>query len=138
MDKNEIQKALTENYENHLCFGIAKDNMDVLTSQNIGFLDVLQICCTALHHCAGKTMDVAALQLANGSHSPEETAEALTALKGEIYDSINVAITNVLLSFAPEIEQRPDLTAQAILEAENAILDKTPEPIQFPGKKENG
>lgn len=42
--------------------------------------------------------------------------------KGTIYDMVNVAASRVLEQFAPEYELRPNLTAQAILEAENKII----------------
>lgn len=39
-----------------------------------------------------------------------------------LYDAYNVAVSHVLEAFAPEKELRPNLTSQAILEAENAII----------------
>ena len=42
--------------------------------------------------------------------------------KGVLYDFFNVAASNVLKTFAPELELRPNLTAQAIMEAENRII----------------
>ena len=73
--------------------------------------------------------------------------------KEEIYDMYNAAASNTLHYFAPEIDMRPHLTTQAILEAENAIIErmcqakaqaetqceKTPENnniVTFPGKVE--
>lgn len=44
--------------------------------------------------------------------------------KEEIYDMYNAAASNTLHYFAPEIDMRPHLTTQAILEAENAIIDR--------------
>ena len=46
------------------------------------------------------------------------------AVKDALYDAANSLFSNILKEFAPEIEMRPDLTVQAILEAENAILDR--------------
>jgi hypothetical protein len=45
-------------------------------------------------------------------------------LKGYFYDVYNLEASGVLALFAPEIEMRPDLTAEAILAAENQILDQ--------------
>lgn len=44
--------------------------------------------------------------------------------KEDIYDMFNAAASNTLSYFAPEIEMRPHLTSQAILEAENKIIDR--------------
>jgi hypothetical protein len=54
------------------------------------------------------------------SQAPEEDQ---TKLKGELYDLYNRGASAFLEAFAPEIELRPDLTAEAILKAENEILD---------------
>ena len=55
---------------------------------------------------------------------PEEHQEDATE---EIYDMINAGASNVLELFAPEIEMRPDLTVEALLDAENKILDTAAE-----------
>lgn len=49
------------------------------------------------------------------------------AIKEDLYDMYNQAASAFLTAFAPEIELRPDLTAEAILKAENEILDKVGE-----------
>jgi hypothetical protein len=46
------------------------------------------------------------------------------APKAELYDLFNEAASAFLSVFAPEIELRPDLTEEAILEAENQLLAK--------------
>ena len=48
--------------------------------------------------------------------------EAQADVKGALYDLFNVAASKVLQNFAPEMELRPNLTAQAIMEAENRII----------------
>jgi predicted metal-dependent hydrolase len=45
-------------------------------------------------------------------------------IEDELYDLYNIAASNTLMLFAPGKELRPNLTAQAILEAENAIIDR--------------
>ena len=50
-------------------------------------------------------------------------------VKEELYDMYNAAASNTLNYFAPEIEMRPHLTAQAILEAENNIINRQYEKI---------
>ena len=43
-------------------------------------------------------------------------------IRSLLYDNLNLAASRTLEAFAPEYELRPNLTAQAILEAENAII----------------
>lgn len=45
------------------------------------------------------------------------------AVKEDLYDKYNAAASNVLELFGPEFELRPDLTTQAILKAENEIIE---------------
>lgn len=52
---------------------------------------------------------------------PEEDKEAI---KEDLYDKYNYAASNILEMFAPEFELREDLTAEAILKAENEIIEK--------------
>jgi len=52
-----------------------------------------------------------------------------TQVKEELYDMYNAAASNTLNYFAPEIEMRPHLTTQAILEAENNIINRQYEKI---------
>lgn len=61
-----------------------------------------------------------------------ETKDAhYTAVKEELYDLINVAASNLLRSFAPDLELRPSLTEDAILKAENEIISsKTAEELR--------
>ena len=51
-------------------------------------------------------------------------AEEAEAIVEDLYDLYNQAASAFLTAFAPEIELRPDLTAEAILKAENEILDQ--------------
>lgn len=46
------------------------------------------------------------------------------AMKERLYDVLNIVASNTLEQFAPDLELRPNLTAQAILEMENKILDR--------------
>ena len=45
-------------------------------------------------------------------------------IRGELADAFNSGATSVLETFDPERQEHPDLTTQAILEAENAILER--------------
>lgn len=52
----------------------------------------------------------------------ESFNQLLEASKKEVYDHLNQAFSNVLYEFAPEIDQHPDLTAEAIMHMEDYIL----------------
>lgn len=54
--------------------------------------------------------------------APETDEKQTKALKGEIYDIYNAAASNVLDMFDPTVEKCTNLTAEAILRAENEIL----------------
>lgn len=54
----------------------------------------------------------------------QQTVEKNPDAKGELYDMLNMAASRTLEQFAPEYELRPNLTAQAILEAENRIIEE--------------
>ena len=51
---------------------------------------------------------------------PEEDKEAV---KSDLYDKYNEGASALLSVFAPEFELREDLTAEAILKAENEIIE---------------
>ena len=59
--------------------------------------------------------------------------------RDELYDMYNLAASAFLKAFAPELELRPDLTEEAILRAENEILEERAaaidKVIEFPTKK---
>ena len=51
--------------------------------------------------------------------APKDTKDEC---RGTLYDLFNVAASKVLQNFAPEMELHPNLTAKAIMEAENRII----------------
>lgn len=53
-----------------------------------------------------------------------ESADNKEKAKQELFDLYNTACSNTLHYFAPEYDLHPDLTAQAILRAENEIIDE--------------
>jgi len=57
----------------------------------------------------------------------------LRELKEMLYDFYNVNASVLLSNFAPELELRPDLTEQAILKAENELIEQKYEEL----KKDN-
>ena len=62
--------------------------------------------------------------LMRAKENPDNGEEFLIQLEKDLYDSFNRAASNVLSLFAPDLELRPDLTTDAILAAENALLDE--------------
>lgn len=63
---------------------------------------------------------------ANGGQLPENPTEEetnkLIAIKTQLYDTYNLAVSSVLEHYAPEFELRPDITADAIAQAEEKIV----------------
>ena len=85
-------------------------------SEKLTFIEALQL------------IGSATLQLMNDcdanakANAPDE--KAYEEVHGRIYDLFNVIAGNVLDQFDGDRSPATDLTAQAILEAENAILDR--------------
>lgn len=50
------------------------------------------------------------------------TPEELQSLKEDLYDKYNAGASNVLYLFAPDIEMHPDLTVEAMKEAEDRYM----------------
>ncbi len=88
-----------------------KNQLTLTTKTPIHFEDMLQITQTAILGHANTIL----------KNVPEE---ALEAVKGSLYDKMNQAFSRTLEFFAPELELRPGLTAQAILEKENELIEK--------------
>lgn len=64
------------------------------------------------------TLSLAAMNQVVANAPEGRTEEA----RGSLYDFFNIAASKTLALFAPELELRPNLTTQAILEAENNII----------------
>ena len=50
--------------------------------------------------------------------------EDFQEVRGRVYDMYNIMAGNILDTYDPTRSPQTDLTAQAIMEAENAILDR--------------
>jgi len=63
---------------------------------------------------------------ANGGQLPknptEEQSKKFIAIKEQLYDMYNIAVSSVLEHYAPEFELRPDITADAIAKEEEKIV----------------
>jgi hypothetical protein len=95
---------------NQIYFNVDKNRKVKVSFKNpVPFTDFLQIISTGIL--------TAMFSIVNSA--PEDQRPQV---KEELYDMYNAAASNLLSFFAPEIEMRPHLTTQAILEAENAII----------------
>lgn len=86
-----------------------KNEVRVKTSREANFEEILQVSFSG----------TLALMYDLLAKVPEEDR---TAAKGELYDMLNIAASNALSVFAPEIEMRPNLTVDAIMKAEDEII----------------
>lgn len=125
----KIQDTLQNTFEEYIAMGINETAPDehqltVITSDHMTFPDSLTMFATTILNNMRKTYETAEVHFKK--QEVENIDDKLKQVKEELYDMVNIAASNILHMFAPEIEMRPDLTAQAILEAENAILDRTP------------
>lgn len=98
------------------------DGQCVSRTENVNFEMLLRMLLPVIVQSAKKVHEAAANSkvpsLGNLSHSQ------LQDLKTTMYDMMNIAFSNALDEFAPEIEARPSLSADAILRAQNEILEE--------------
>lgn len=73
-------------------------------------------------------------EAAKGPVSEQVFADKVGELKGMLYDFYNVNASNLLATFAPEFEKNPDLTTQAILKAENDLIEEKYDELKKEGK----
>ena len=103
--------------ENKIQISLQDNQVKVEFQANLNLQDFLALMSTAILSAMKQTVQ---------SLPTEQQAEATE----EIYDMYNAAASNTLSYFAPEIEMRPHLTSQAILEAENAIIERSLNNVQ--------
>ena len=87
---------------------ISEDGM--FASEPMSYADVLQLTCSCVAGVAGDILS-----------KVEDNAER-EKIEAELFDTANLAFSNCLAHAFPTMELRPDLTEEAIMEAENAIL----------------
>ena len=85
--------------------------------------DILQSEPTNVQEFSGILLN-AILSVFIGVIERQETDEDKYECKMQLYDMFNLQASTFLEQLAPDRELRPDLTAEAIMEAENAILDR--------------
>lgn len=103
-------------------FTVKNGQASVSYTNPVSITDMFQIVFTGL--LAGMNATVASC--------PEDQQ---VQAKEDLYDMLNAAASNTLAYFAPEIEMRPHLTADAILEAENAIIERNAKALKAARKQ---
>ena len=93
---------------NQININIKDDKVKLSTRKAMPLPDFLQVMQTGI---------LTALQTFVNRADDKEKA------RSELYDLYNIAASNTLHYFAPEYDLHPDLTAEAILKAENEIID---------------
>ena len=88
--------------------------------KNLNFNLMLQMVVPFLVQKSRAVYEVAATQ--KSPQVPALTAAQLEDLKLTMYDTLNIAFSNALDAFAPEIEARPSLSADAIYRAQQELL----------------
>lgn len=86
-----------------------KNEVRVKTSREVNFEEILQVSFSGILALTNTLLE----------NVPEE--DRPTA-KEMFYDMLNIAASNALSIFAPEIEMRPNLTVDAIMKAEDEII----------------
>lgn len=101
---------------------ISEDGM--FASEPLTFADVLQLTCSCVAGVAGSVLAKA------------QDADEAKKIEGELFDIANVAFSNCLEHTFPTMSLHPDLTEEAIMEAENAILKRAAEDMENVGEPE--
>lgn len=96
---------------NQIYFNVKDGKVRISYKEAVPFAEFLQIISTGILAAMNAVVEMV----------PEEL-KAQT--KEDLYDMYNAAASTTLNYFAPEIEMRPHLTTQAILKAENEILEQ--------------
>lgn len=96
---------------------VDSQNQAVIQFSNIPFPELVRLCLMAIEKGAERTLTTA----------PEELQEALA---NDMYDLINVGTSTLLQRTFPDIDARPDLTVEAILNAEDKIIEEDPEKVK--------
>ena len=115
---------------------ILEDNGKVSFSLDGQFVaeDVVLICNTVILSAMNQLVANYEKTLeANAPDTANKDAQ-ITELKGMLYDFYNVNASNLLTMFAPEFDKNPDLTTQAILKAENELIEEKYEELKAEGK----
>ena len=96
--------------ENQITINITKENVTTTPKYPLTFEELLQITFSIQAHYLQAYL--------------KKTPQAiLPQIEEKLYSAYNLAASNILHKVFPNIEKNPDLTAQAILELEDQILN---------------
>lgn len=87
-----------------------KNEVRVRTSRDVNFEELMQV------------IFAGTIALMNTLVEQVPREEDRPIAKEELYDMLNIAASNALSVFAPEIDMRPNLTVDAIMKAEDDII----------------
>ena len=79
--------------------------------------EIIRLCLLTIEVSCRKYLDEA----------EKDSADLREAMASDMHELINVGASTLLNRLFPEIAMRPDLTTEAILEAENKIMDENPD-----------
>lgn len=96
--------------------------------------DVVLICNTVILSAMNQLVANYSKTLEANAPEGTDTEAQIAELKGMLYDFYNVNASNLLVTFAPEFEKNPDLTTQAILKAENELIEEKYDELEKTGK----
>ena len=115
---------MENNVNNQRKITILEDNGKVSFNLDGKFVaeDVVLICNTVILSAMNQLVANYSKTLEANAHEGTDKEAQIAELKGMLYDFYNVNASNLLVTFAPEFEQNPDLTTQAILKAEGKLV----------------
>ena len=127
---------MENNVNNQRKITILEDNGKVSFNLDGKFVaeDVVLICNTVILSAMNQL--VANYEKTLEANAPDTANKdvQITELKGMLYDFYNVNASNLLTMFAPEFDKNPDLTTQAILKAENELIEEKYDELEKTGK----
>ena len=94
---------------NQIYFNVNNNKVKLSTKKPVALPDFLQVVQTGILYALNSYL---------------ESAHDKEVAKEELYNLYNTACSNTLHYFAPEYDLHPNLTAEAILRAENAIIEE--------------
>ena len=96
--------------DNQIHFNLHGGKVKISMQHPVSFTEFIALTCSGILN---------AMKAIENSVPQEQKAQ----VKEELYDMFNASASNTLQYFAPEIEMRPHLTSQAIMKAEDDIIN---------------
>lgn len=89
-----------------------KNKQLTVQAERVTLPEIIQLCLAAIEATCKQTL------------SRAEDPNLVKSLEEDMYEMINIGASSLLTKMFPHIEARPDITVDALIEAENALLDK--------------